>query len=265
VDVSASDLTELLTLERLEEDLFRGRNGRPSPRETLYGGQVAAQCLLAASATVEAGRMPHSFHGYFLRPGRADIAVVMRVDRDRDGRSFSARHVVAIQEGAVIFSMVASFHHERPGPTYDAAPRREAPVPAAVPEQMGWNPMIEVVGVTPADPATGRFPDCMWVRSASALPDDPLIHAGALAYLSDLGTGFGQLSAELRGRGGPSIDHAMWFQAPIKADQWVMLDLVAVKAWAARGTYHGSMRDAAGTLGATIYQEHLMLPMEPPA
>src|ERR1700733_3371702 len=94
----AEDLLSLLTLERVDRDLFRARNASDGPRQTLYGGQVAAQCLLAAAATVEAEPLPHSLHGYFLRAGRTDLPIVIRVDRDRDGRSFSARHTVALQE-----------------------------------------------------------------------------------------------------------------------------------------------------------------------
>ena len=120
----AADLRSLLTLERVDKDLFRGRNANYGPRRTLFGGQVAAQCLLAAAATVEPGRLPHSFHGYFLRAGRSDIPVILEVDRDRDGRSFSARHVVAIQDGEVIFSMVTSFHAES-----EAHPLRRRPPP----------------------------------------------------------------------------------------------------------------------------------------
>ncbi|MGP0028984.1 MAG: acyl-CoA thioesterase [Acidimicrobiales bacterium] len=255
----AEDLSALLTLERIDRDLFRGRNADYGPRPTLYGGQVAAQCLLAAAATVEPDRHPHSLHGYFLRAGRNDLPVVLEVDRDRDGRSFSARHVVAVQEGEVIFSMITSFHTERDGGIFDEAPRRAAPEPEAV-ARGGWNPMLEVREVTPTDFVKGVFTDCVWVRSAASLGDDPLQHRAGLIYLSDLGTGFGQQDASLIGRGGPSIDHSMWFQEDIRADDWVLLDLRPVKARSARGSYHGSLRDRHGALGATIYQEHLMLP-----
>src|SRR5579871_5194564 len=121
----ANDLGSLLDLERVDRDLFRGRNANFGPRRTLYGGQVAAQCLIAAAATVEDGRLPHSLHGYFLRAGRSDLPVILEVDRDRDGRSFSARHVNAVQEGEVIFSMVTSFQAESDvaGGTFDEAPR----------------------------------------------------------------------------------------------------------------------------------------------
>jgi acyl-CoA thioesterase-2 len=255
----AEDLLSLLTLERVDRDLFRARNASDGPRQTLYGGQVAAQCLLAAAATVEAERLPHSLHGYFLRAGRTDLPIVIRVDRDRDGRSFSARHTVALQEGEVIFSMVASFHIERQGEIFDDAPRRAVPEPEET-TKGGWNPLLEVREVTPTDFVSGVFTDCVWVRSAVGFDQNPLMHRAALTYLSDLGTGFGQQDPNLIGRGGPSIDHSMWFQQTIRADDWVLVDLRPVKAIAGRGAYHGSLRDRWGTLGATIYQEHLMLP-----
>src|SRR5271156_2206691 len=128
----AADLPALLTLERVDRDLFRGRNADYGPRQTLYGGQVAAQCLLAAAATVEPDRLPHSLHGYFLRAGRNDLPVILEVDRDRDGRSFSARHVIAVQDGEVIFSMITSFHAESEGGIFDGAPRRDVPAPEDV-------------------------------------------------------------------------------------------------------------------------------------
>ena len=221
---------------------------------------MAAQCLLAAAATVEPDRLPHSLHGYFLRAGRADLPVILEVDRDRDGRSFSARHVNAVQEGEVIFSMVTSFHAEREGVEFDDAPRRDAPDPGDT-ARGGFNPLLlEVREVTPTNFLKGVFTDLLWVRSPVALGDDPLVHRAGLTYLSDLGSGFGQLGSAVVGRGGPSIDHSMWFQHSIRADDWVLLDLRPIKAGWARGTYHGSLRDRHGALGATIYQEHLLLP-----
>jgi acyl-CoA thioesterase II len=255
----AEDLPSLLTLERVDRDLFRGRNANYGPRQTLYGGQVAAQCLLAAAATVEPDRLPHSFHGYFLRAGASNLPVVLEVDRDRDGRSFSARHVVAVQDGEVIFSMITSFHAEREGGSFDGAPRREVPAPEDV-AKGGWNTLLDVRPVTPTDFLKGVFTDCLWVRSAAALGDDPLMHRAALTYLSDLGTGFGQQDQTITGRGGPSVDHSMWFQENIRADDWVLVDLRPVKARSARGLYTGSLRDRHGVLGATINQEQLLLP-----
>jgi acyl-CoA thioesterase-2 len=255
----AGDLASLLTLERVDRDLFRGRNANYGPRQTLYGGQVAAQCLLAAAATVEGDRLPHSFHGYFLRAGRVDVPVILEVDRDRDGRSFSARHVVAVQEGDVIFSMVTSFHAESEGAEFDAAPQRNAPPPEQA-TRHAWSTLLEVRAVTPTDILKGVFSDCLWVRSGTSLGDDPLMHRAGLTFLSDLGTGFGQQDRSLVGRGGPSIDHSMWFQDDIRADDWVLVDLCPVKARSARGAYHGSLRDCEGRLGATLYQEQLLLP-----
>jgi acyl-CoA thioesterase II len=250
----AEDLRSLLTLERVDKDLFRGRNANYGPRRTLFGGQVAAQCLLAAAATVEPGRPPHSFHGYFLRAGRSDMPVILEVDRDRDGRSFSARHV-----GEVIFSMITSFHAESEATRFDDAPVREVPAPEDT-ALGGWNTLLDVRPVTPTDFLKGVFTDCLWVRSAVSLGDDPLLHRAGLTYLSDLGTGFGQQDRKLVGRGGPSIDHSAWFQEDIRADDWVLVDLRPVKARSARGCYQGSLRDRDGALGATIYQEQLLLP-----
>jgi acyl-CoA thioesterase II len=255
----ADDLASLLVLERVDRDLFRGRNANYGPRQTLYGGQVAAQCLLAAAATVEPGRLPHSLHGYFLRAGRADLPVIFEVDRDRDGRSFSARHVVAVQDGDVIFSMVTSFHEESESGTFDDAPCRSAPGPDDSPSKP-WSTLLDVREVTPTDFLRGVFSDCIWARATTPLGDDALSHRAALTFLSDLGTGFGQQERSLIGRGGPSIDHSVWFQEDIRADDWVLVDLRPVKARSARGTYHGSLRDDHGRLGATLHQEQLLLP-----
>jgi acyl-CoA thioesterase-2 len=254
--VPVDDLGSLLTLERLDRDLFMARHADKSPRTTLYGGQVAAQCLLAAAATVEDDRAPHSLHGYFLRPGRPELPVILQVDRDRDGKSFSARHVVAVQDGAVIFSMITSFHRERPGAGFDAAPRRDVPGPEST--RVGrWSSVLDVREVTPTDFDRGTFTDCIWVKSRTPLGDHPLLHRAGLTYLSDLGTGFGQQDAQVFGGGGPSIDHSVWFQEPIRADEWVLLDLRPIKLQSGRGTYQGSMRDQSGRLGASLAQETL--------
>src|SRR3954451_1045014 len=119
----AEDLATVLDLERIDRDLFRGIHGTNAElRASLFGGQIAAQALMAAGLTVASDRQPHSLHGYFLPPGRPDRPVLLDVARDRDGGSFSARHVAAVQEGEVIFSMLASFHVDEPGAEYDAVP-----------------------------------------------------------------------------------------------------------------------------------------------
>jgi acyl-CoA thioesterase-2 len=259
--VTLTTLAELLELERLDRDLFRGEN-EPGARErfSLYGGQVAAQALRAAGATVADDRLPHSFHGYFLRPGQVDRPVIFEVDRDRDGGSFSARHVRAVQEGEVIFSMLASFHAHRDSPTLDAVATHDAPDPDRLTARPTIASLVDVREVTPTRIVgrTMRHSDRVWVRAKAALPDDPLVHACAVAYASDLGTGFGQVEIPGLPTGGPSIDHAVWFHAPLRADEWMLLDLTPRKARSSRGVYDGSLRNAQGELGALIVQETLL-------
>ena len=155
--------------------------------------------------------------------------------------------------------MITSFHAEGDGGHFDDAPRRTTPEPEDTPKA-GWTPLLQVREVTPTDFLKGVFTDCVWVRSAASLGDDPLMQRAGLTYLSDLGTGFGQQHRSLIGRGGPSIDHSLWFHEDIRADDWVLVDLRPVKARSARGTYHGSLRNRQGVLGATLYQEQLLLP-----
>lgn len=254
------DLSALLDLEVLDRDLFRGQNEREaSERFSLYGGQVAAQSLRAAGATVDPDRLPHSLHGYFLRRGRVDRPVLYHVDRDRDGGSFSARHVRAVQDGEVIFSMLASFQVPEPGATFDAVPSRGAPDPESLPERP--SPLlVDVREVTPTRLREGhvRHSDLLWVRSPDRLADDPLVHACALAYISDLGSGFGQVEVAELSPGGPSIDHSLWFDGSIRADDWMLLELWPMKASSARGVYGGSLRDRSGRLGAVFMQEMLL-------
>ncbi len=254
------DLAALLDLEQLDRDLFRGQN-EPGARErfSLYGGQVAAQALRAAGSTVPEGRMPHSLHGYFLRRGRVDRPVLFHVDRDRDGGSFSARHVRAVQDGEVIFSMLASFHEREDAPSYDAVASRGGDGAESLPPRPSPF-LIDVREITPTRIADGqvRHSDRLWVRATTTLPDDPLTHACALAYVSDLGSGFGQVEVDGLSAGGPSIDHSMWFHEPIRADAWMLLELWPMKAGGARGVYSGSLRSEDGRLGTVIMQEMLL-------
>ncbi|WP_109526591.1 MULTISPECIES: acyl-CoA thioesterase [Nocardia] len=255
------DLAALLDLEKIDLNLFRGRNAdHGHPRSLLYGGQVAAQALRAAGYTVPRARMPHSLHGYFLRPGRPDLPVLYEVRRDRDGRSFSARHVSAIQDGRIIFSMLASFHVDETGGAHDGLSRRAAPEPEQVaPHDTTYrDQLVDVREITRTSDAQDLVSDLMWIRSAAPLPDDPLVHACALTYASDLGTGYGQLRDPEIPSGGPSIDHALWFHNPVRLDDWVLLDLWPAMAGGSRGLYHGSIRTRTGRLGATVNQEMLL-------
>jgi acyl-CoA thioesterase II len=259
-DLYAEDVAGVLELEELDRNLYRGVNSATAQeRAALYGGQVAAQALMAAGLTVPADRRPHSLHGYFLRPGRVDRPVILRVDPDRDGRSFSARHVAAIQDGEVIFSMLASFHVGEHEHVLDGMPASDVPPPDDL-ESEREDPMIEIREVTRSGKHEGRmqFPDCMWLKTASALPDDALSQACGLTYLSDMGSGFGQMKWQ-RAIGGPSLDHAVWFHEPVRADEWVLLHMRPRKAMGIRGLYDGVMRDRDGRLVGTISQEHLLI------
>jgi acyl-CoA thioesterase-2 len=254
------DLAGLLDLEVLDTNLYRGENERGArERFSLYGGQVAAQALRAAGLTVAPDRMPHSLHGYFLRRGRVDRPVIYHVDRDRDGGSFSARHVRAVQDGDVIFSMLASFHEHESAPAFDAVATRGGTSPEELPARP--SPLlVEAREITPTRIADGqvRHSDLLWVRALTPLPDDPMVHACALAYVSDLGSGFGQVRVAGLPAGGPSIDHSLWFHEPIRADEWMLLELWPLKAASARGVYSGSLRAEDGGLGAVITQEMLL-------
>ncbi len=249
-------MAELLDLEELDRDLYRGSNvASDPPRVTLFGGQVAAQALRAAAATVPGDRFPHSLHGYFLRPGRPEHPVILRVSRDRDGRSFSARHVAALQDGEVIFSTLASFHVDEPGGEL-AAP---APTGVTSPQALAG---FDFDGITEIRPVDLEEPDgvpCrLWVRIVTPLPDDRVVHACALAYLSDIGSGFGRIARDDLPRGGPSIDHTVWFHRPVRTDRWLLLDLWPVKAFGGRGVYRGAVFEEDGGLAAELAQESLL-------
>lgn len=253
-----TDLATLLDLEELDRDLFRGRNGNHGePRYSLFGGQVAAQALRAASRTIDPGRMPHSLHGYFLRRGQPDHPVIFSVDRDRDGGSFSARHVRAIQHGEVIFSMLASFKVPEEAPTFESPAPRQVPPPEEL-EPSGWDALVETRDVMSREFHGHTVTDCLWCRVTTPLPDDSVVHACALTYLSDYGGGFIHLDVEGLPPGGPSIDHVLWFHEPARVDDWILVDLRPERASDARGTYLGTLRRRDGTLAAVVGQECLL-------
>jgi acyl-CoA thioesterase-2 len=263
---TAEDLGSVLELEVLDRDLFRGRNAVSAVgRQSLYGGQVAAQALRAAGATVLPDRHAHSLHGYFLRAGRSDLPVLLHADRDRDGRSFSARHVRAVQDGEVIFSMLASFHCDEPSGTYDAVPtQRLDPPPDGA--RIRDDSILELREITPLRIEGDRvnYPDAYWVRVKHPLSDDRLSRACALTYVSDLGSGFGQLQLDGLSSGGSSIDHAAWFQADITVNDWMLLELQPRKAGGSRGVYAGGLRDRNGAL-ALLFEQELLLRPQPAA
>jgi acyl-CoA thioesterase II len=250
----ATDLAEALALEQIETNLFRA-NFVQIEDYPLFGGQVAAQALAAAGLTVPPDRAPHSLHGYFLRRGKADRPTVLRVERDRDGRSFSARRVVAIQQGEVIFSMAASFHDEPPGALAQsmAAPHVAPPEELAV-AAMRRYPAIEVR--EEARRPDQMLPSRFWARVRHAMPGDELSHACALAYISDLSTGLVQLRPHLMPMA--SLDHALWIHQVPRVDEWLLVDLTGLVLTGPRGHYTGSIFTHDGRLVATLAQEMLV-------
>lgn len=262
VTLPVDELLDWLDLERIDRDIFRGR---PSQwrREgySLYGGQVAAQALMAAALTIPSGRLPHSLHGYFLRPGDQDQPVTFMVDRDRDGRSFSARRVAAMQDGQVIWEMACSFHIPARGPEFAPAPPENvasAPDSPLLGRQM--HPILDVRVPSPGVAAPELPVDRAWVRVNRPLGDDPLVHACLHLYASDLTTGFVDLGLDGSPIAGPSIDHSVWFHHLSRADEWVLYDCEASKVGDHRGLYTGTVHDPAGQLVAVLAQEMLLRP-----
>jgi acyl-CoA thioesterase-2 len=252
--VDQPTVLDLLNLERVEENLYRNRIVFERPFR-LYGGQVAAQALFAAGSTVPDGRLPHSLHGYFLRGGNTARPTFFQVERDRDWASFSARRVVAIQNGEVIFNMSASFAEPRAGTERDVDP---APAVLAPDEQPAADhPYQQSVEVRPAvalDPE--RVSRQFWLRCTVGLPESPLVHTCVLAYMSDISGGMNAIQ-EYRPASGGSLDHAVWFHRQSTLEDWVLLDLVPHVVAGGRGWYAGALYTQDGTRLATLTQEML--------
>ena len=274
-------LLEVLDLERLDDTSFRGISPPVGPQR-VFGGQVAGQALVAAGRTVEPARTVHSLHGYFVRAGDPAEPIIYRVENIRDGRSFSVRRSVALQHDRPIFFMSASFHrpekgldHQVPAPT-EVPPPTELPTMAErlarFPERLGiWSVIprpidVRYVGepgwVRPGDrPADDR--QRVWMRIDGKLPDDPLVHACALTFASDMTLLDAVLSThgEVWGPGGyvgASLDHALWFHRPFRADEWFLYDCVSPSASDARGLATGRMFTEDGRLIASAVQEGLL-------
>jgi acyl-CoA thioesterase-2 len=258
-------ILELLDLEYIEEDIYRSRAVFKDTNR-LFGGQVAGQALYAAGRTVPDARMPHSLHGYFLRQGDALRPTVFRVERDRDGSSVSNRRVVAIQAGKVIFNLSASFAVAPPGPD-DEEPGDAGPggtVPGdAVPDLPspddfpGWVPSRFTSFEFRSD-RREPMPSQFWVRCRVGLPDDPLLHAAVLAYTSDMSSGLVGM-APPGTYSGASMDHALWFHRPFRADGWIWQDLTGQTVAAGRGLYTGGIYSEDGIRIASTAQEALFM------
>ena len=280
--MSEHDFLQRLTLDRIDRDIFTGTCHSGAPLRA-YGGQIAAQSLMAAGLTVEAsGRRVHSLHGYFLRPGQTKDTITYLVDRPRDGGSFSTRFVRAVQHGETIFMMTASFAVADPGPehqfTRPSAPDHDglAGIPLVLtvktdPEAMDYpaDSLIDLRPVEPMDAVSlrdGRYEWMAWVRATESLPEDPLIQACAWAYLSDLTMVSTALSPHPRERGDlqlASIDHAMWFHASARADDWLLFAQDTPVARGGHGLARGLIFDRAGLLVASVVQESLMRTWRP--
>ena len=264
-----TELLELLTLERLDTNLFRAFH--PAGREhRLYGGQIMAQALRAAAYTVPEDRFVHSLHGYFLRPGDPGIPALIDVEPIRDGRSFSTRRIVLIQHGQAIFNMDASFQVTEKGLEHQFdMPAREPPTDDRVPREMrdwtflGWRHDHKRLSSNVAQPPAQD----LWFRANGRVPDDPILHACLAVYESDnalLGTArLPHRDVMVRERMQmASLDHAMWFHsAPLtdwRVDDWLLYALDAPSASAARGYNRGMIYTAAGRLVASTMQEGLM-------
>lgn len=276
------NLVDLLALERIDRDLFRGLS-QDLGWGSIFGGQVLGQALSAATQTVANDRPLHSAHGYFIRAGELDRPIVYRVDRLRDGRSFSTRRVVAEQEGEAIFSLAASFQIEETGFEHqDPMPDVPAPeslrserelalalgdgLPEALRSRAAGERPIEIRPVEPHNPfaPVPRPPTRrLWYRAVDRLPDDPALHRYLLAYASDfsfLGTALDPHGASplTRGMQVASLDHAIWFHRSFRADEWLLYDVESPNASGARGLVRGRFFDRAGRLVASTVQEGLM-------
>jgi acyl-CoA thioesterase II len=270
---SLEDLVDLLDLEMIDVDLFRGRQPQTSAQR-VFGGQVLGQALVAASRTVDAERHVHSLHGYFLRPGDTAVPIVYRTEQTRDGRTFSSRRVVGSQSGRTIFYMSASYQRAEPGLDHadpmpaDLLPPEEAPTLASVLEEASgrkaeeWTKEWAALDVRLA----GRTGRQFWIRAAGKLPDDQALHACVLAYASDLTL----LGASLLPHGlilgdpriqSASIDHAMWFHREFRADEWLLYDQASPSASNARGFATGRLFTQDGRLIASVAQEGLIRPL----
>lgn len=278
------DLISLLDLEPLEVNLFRGRS-RDIGSRSVFGGQVVSQGLVAATRTVE-GRHPHSLHAYFLLPGDLASPIVYEVDRLRDGNSFSARRVQAIQHGRPILSMIASFQVPEEGLEHQT-PMPDVPPPDALPSydelRASWareagplHPKVEAslkrsLGVefkpvypwNPLKPSVAEPRQAIWFRATDRIPEDAGLHRCLLAYASD----FNLIGTALRPHGQSwfkpelslaSIDHALWFHRDARVDDWLLYVMESPSAQGARGMTRGLIYDRAGKLVASVAQEGLM-------
>jgi acyl-CoA thioesterase-2 len=276
------DLVDLLDLESIEVNIFRGVSPEEN-RQRVFGGQVAGQALVAAARTVDdPSRLVHSLHAYFLRPGDPTKPILYEVDRIRDGKSFTTRRVVAIQHGKAIFNLQASFHRpESGGLDHQIAMDPDIPDPESLPDfKTRMAPHRETltewyerprpidsryVDLAPIEREGPQKPEQrVWLRADGTLPDDPVLHACILTYASDmtlldttlLPHGLSLLTDDRLQLA--SLDHAMWFHRPFRADEWLLYHQITPSTSDARGLAMGSIFTHDGRLAVTVVQEGLV-------
>ena len=274
----------VLDVEELDTDLYRGRS-LPQPRGRVFGGQVLAQSLLAAARTVEGARLPHSLHGYFLRAGDADKGITFMVERLRDGRSFSARRVHALQGGRPILTLTTSFQETQPGLEHTDSPPQATPPPDSVPSALDvlgtvdhpvatfWTQTAafdirhveESIYLDPATTSTSR--QMVWMRARGVVPDagasSEVLHRALMAYACDQVMLEPLLRRHGRSWATPglsiaSLDHAMWFHRPARVDEWLLYVQYAPSASGGRGLGSARVYRQDGTLVASIAQEGML-------
>ncbi len=276
---AVDDLVALLDLEAIEVNIFRGLSPGEA-RQRVFGGQVAGQALVAAARTVDAEFAVNSLHAYFLRPGDTSVPILYEVDRIREGSSFTTRRVVAIQHGRAIFNLSASFQRPEEGLEHQHPIPEGLPTPEALPDfQERMEPFKEMLGkeydrdraidIRPCEWLPGdrrrELPPYqnVWFRADGRLPDDPVLHACVLTYASDmtlldtstLPHAVGALEENFFMA---SLDHAMWFHRPFRADEWLLYAQDSPNASRARGLARGLIFTRSGELAVSVVQEGLI-------
>jgi acyl-CoA thioesterase-2 len=276
---NAAELVDLLDLEKIDDDLFRGKQ-MPTTSPRVFGGQAAAQALVAASRTVDPAYAVHSMHSYFLQPGDTSAPTIFDVENLRDGRSFATRRVLGRQHGRPIYALTANFQKAEDGYDHQDVMPVDVPAPDDVVDTRERDPLRDTsldhewdvvdfryVGssgdgrLPPDDEHPGR--QRFWVRVSSRLPDEPFQHVAAFTYLSDTTLVGAALGPHGLSMGGPelmvaSLDHSIWFHRPFRADEWWLYDQVSPSASGARGLVLARVFTQDGTLVATVAQEALM-------
>jgi acyl-CoA thioesterase-2 len=275
-------LVDLLDLETIEVNTYRGKHPKEE-RQRTFGGQVAAQALMAAGRTVEGAKV-HSLHSYFLRPGDTSTPILYEVDRIRDGKSFFTRRVVAIQHGQAIYNMQASFHNEQAGFEHQfpmpevPGPETILPMATRIMDEFGttdeWfkrqHPIDQrYIGELPWSAKGNREPrQQLWIRADGDLIDDPLLHACVVTYASDMSL-FDAILAPHSARWDndivmvASLDHCMWFHRDLNADHWLLYDIDSPIAHGGRGFARGFIFNQSGELCVSMVQEGLTRLIDP--